>query len=227
MIPLNFKLRGIAMKPGALIFPIVISGALLLAAGAAKGEPASTEAIGGLKTGQVVTVQMPRARDAPPKSGRMEQRAPGGQDMTPGGQNMMMHGQKMMQRKGMAEAFYHWGSNFIIHKSLFDLTGDQDQRIASMMSQQERKIIQLRSEIQLAHVDLMDMIREDPLETEPIHEMFRKIADLSVDFKTESYQVYTGIMEALSEEQRQEVHRVLGEPLSRGWPMGMDMDTDS
>ena len=152
----------------------------------------------------------------------------------------MMHGRKsgrvgyrmgMGMGKGLMMSFHKWMKGFMAHKSLFDLSPDQMNKLEGILTEHLKNAIRRQAEICVLRIDLMQKLRKDPVEVKVTEDLLKKISAEQTKLQTEGVQLYSQVLQLLNNQQKTKVKEILGSPFRTPWesmmPMGGDIDMPS
>jgi Spy/CpxP family protein refolding chaperone len=138
----------------------------------------------------------------------------------------MMHGRKTgrygyRMRRGtgsdLTRSFHKWMKGFMAHKSLFDLSSDQMNKLEDLLAEHLKSAIRKKAEIRVLRVDLIQTLRKEPMDVKAAEDLLKKIYGEKTELQVEGIQLYSQVMQFLNDQQKAKVKEILGSPFCTPW----------
>jgi hypothetical protein len=144
----------------------------------------------------------------------------------------MMYGRKTggygyhMRRatgSNLVSSFHRWMKGFMAHKSLFDLSSDQMNKLEDLLAEHLKSAIRKKAEIRVLRVDLIQKLRKDPMDLKGAEDLLKMIYGKKIELQMEGIQLYSQVMQVLTDQQKAKVKEILGSPFCTPWESMMPM----
>lgn len=97
----------------------------------------------------------------------------------------------------------------LMHARMLDLTKEQTGRIRSMHTELRKEQIRLTSQIQIAQIDLQELLAQDTVDMPKVEQQVREISRLQGDLQLARIRAMNSVRNVLTPEQREKLQSLM------------------